>query len=80
LPEYGFLHGISKEHRDSRLETYKVLAKAVREGRKKYGDLAWKCRQEDLDSDSEDEDVGEDELGSEDSKDAPDDVGEAEGW
>ena len=79
LSEYGFSHGISKEHRDSRRETHKVFAQAVREGRKKYGDLAWTHRQGDMDSNSDDEDNEEEEDDSEDAP-AVADVGAADDW
>ena len=84
LSKHGFFHNIMKDHRDSRLKTFEVVGGAVREGRKKRGDMAWQNRQDDLDSDSDDEDVDEDEPGSEDAgavaAGAVADVGVADKW
>jgi hypothetical protein len=60
LSEYGFSHNIGKDHRDSRLKTFHVMSDAVREGRKKYGDKAWQKRQDDMESESDDGENGED--------------------
>jgi hypothetical protein len=80
LSECGFSHNIGKDHRESRLKTFDVMSEAVREGRKKYGDKAWKNRQDDMESESDEDENGEDEDETEDTGDAEVDAGPADRW
>lgn len=80
LSEYGFFHNIGKDHRISRINTFKAMGNAVREGRDKYGDAAWLSRQEDLVTDNEDEDDDEDEDEPESELADAADVGDAMNW
>ena len=45
LSEYDFHHNIGRSHREERVERFKKFGEAVREGREKYGDVAWEKRQ-----------------------------------
>jgi len=80
LSEYGFFHNIGKDHRVARMNTFKAVSEAVREGRDKYGDAAWTSRMDDLEPGDDDEDDNEDEDEPESDLADEADVGDATAW